>query len=91
MVVKNVINQMTIVELRNYIDLILYQEQGLRKMIEAQDEMINALLNLYNDSSRKTNATIEMNIKAGNIAEFESQMQYKYGTNDDAIKTEMHD
>ena len=72
------INQMTVVELRNYVNLLHSQENRLRNVIQAQDEMISALLNLYNESSRKSEATITLNANGGNIAKFEHEMEQKY-------------
>ena len=72
------INQMTVVELRNYVGLLQAKEYRLGKMIQAQDEMINALLSLYNESSKKSDATIALNVNGGNIDKFEHEMEQKY-------------
>lgn len=79
MLIDATINQMTVVELRNYINLLHSQENRLRNVIQAQDEMISALLNLYNESSRKSEATITLNANGGNIAKFEHDMEQRYG------------
>lgn len=79
MLLDGIINEMTIVELRNYVTMLNGQENRLRNVIQAQDEMISALLNLYNESSRKSEATITLNANYGNIAKFEHDMEQKYG------------
>ena len=72
------INQMTVVELRNYVDLLSDMVIKQQNMIQAQDELITALLNLYNQESRKYDAQIGMNVKASVLGGFQREMEERY-------------
>ena len=78
MIAKQITDKMTVVELRNYVEILSHQILKQQSMIEAQDELIKALLNLYNQESRKAEAMIELNIKASEHRGFELAMERRY-------------
>ena len=87
MIAKQITDKMTVVELRNYVEIMTQQILKQQSMIEAQDELIKALLNLYNQESRKADAMIEMNIKASEHRGFELAMEQRYEEPEPAIES----
>ena len=73
-----IVNQMTAIELRNYVDFLSGMVVKQQNMIQAQDELITALLNLYNQESRKYDAQIGMNVKASELGGFQREMVERY-------------
>ena len=78
MIDKTIVNQMTAIELRNYVDFLSDMVIKQQSMIQAQDELITALLNLYNQESRKYDAQIGMNVKASELGGFQREMVERY-------------
>ena len=78
MIDKTIVNQMTAIELRNYVDFLSGMVVKQQNMIQTQDELITALLNLYNQESRKYDAQIEMDAKASVLSGFQREMVERY-------------
>lgn len=74
-----IVNQMTIVELRNYVHCLNEEKVKLRKMIQEQSFIIDAFRRLYQQESEKNAALIEMNVKSDEVSHFEMDMEQKHG------------
>ena len=78
MLEKGIINQMTMVELRNYTSLLLAQQERFQNMIQSQDAIINSLLTMYNTQTAKESALITLNVKTDAVRGMEMEMERKY-------------
>ena len=70
-----IVNQMTIVELRNYVHCLNEEKVKLRKMIQEQSFIIDAFRRLYHQESEKNAALIELNAKSDEVSHFEMDME----------------
>lgn len=77
---SEIVDQMTIVELRNYVHYLNEEKVKLRKMIQEQSFMIDAFRRLYQRESEKNDALIELNVKSDEVSHFEMDMEQKHGT-----------
>ncbi|MBQ9342803.1 MAG: hypothetical protein IJT99_01265 [Clostridia bacterium] len=76
---SEIVDQMTIVELRNYVHYLNEEKVKLRKMIQEQSFMIDAFRRLYHQESEKNAALIELNVKSDEVGHFEMDMEQKHG------------
>ena len=78
MLPNEVINQMDLDELRNYVCHVQNLEDAHGQLMFAQGELIELLQRLYNAQQYKEEQSIKHDVALGRVRQFECDMEQKY-------------